>query len=519
MSLLSNQEEKLFNQACSDSLDEQGLQALTELLRGSEQSRERYLIYCAMHSDLYCAVRLRRVRGQLLEVIQGNSRLENPPKVERVQQTRKLSPTAITALALAAALLLAFLPSLTRDTPTADNTTATPLANEDERNWPLVVATVNRVEDVVWHNDDFAFQPKDLVSRDEELRIESGLLEIEFRQGAVVILEGPAHLVPHDPNGATLLAGKLAAVAPPWATGFRIDTPGLDVIDHGTEFAVSVSSHEGKPKVNVSVTEGEVEVLSDEKQRNGRRLTAGEGVKSIGQLVETGHDDDTRRLTDYLPDRPGLKNGEVVADRWEDWLPGKQDRPRTEGPWRYYSNLNRPFGNPAHYVDLLWDSKSESYRPPAELRDKPKYGFVRVHRAGGHPGQGSTQVGDGLDRYSIAAYIVQEDGYYHVESGWLERYDTKRWDLDDVLDVRFHVNDQPDAIEAVCDRTGFVSFRGSLGKLSAGDVIYGGVGPRGVAHGDRFRWGYYIVRETQAPVALSPNTREGALASVSDQSD
>lgn len=493
---LDQREHTLFEAACTNRLDESSRAELQDLLRGSSAVRQRYLEYASLHADLFGAVVAARVRGRLVDSIDRDDLKESLPAPASVSRQ---SPTAsrwlFGVLAIAATFLIA-LTLTTQNEPIDESPVASGLSNAS---WPGLIATINRVDGAEWDTDARRYEPADLLTSGEAISIASGLVEIEFRQGAVVVLEGPAHLIAEDANGTTLLSGKLAAVAPPWATGFRVDTPGVDVVDHGTEFAVSVSADGGDPKVNVVVTEGEVEVLKEGQAGGGRRLKAGEGVRSSGANVEPGDDAAARELTEQLPNRQEFKNAVVVGDRWHDWTPGQQGQPCREGSWRYFMNERTPFGDPTGYTELVWDSENKSYRPADREVSPAMRRYVRVHRAGGHPGLGSTQSGREMDHYSIAAFTVPEDGVYRIEAGWLERLWPHRWDEDRVLDVAINVNDGPRRIEAMCDRDCFVTFRGPLGELKAGDTIYAGVGPNGVDFGDRFRWGFYVVRETGPP--------------------
>jgi hypothetical protein len=490
MDSLDNNCKRLFSLACDGHLAAPELAALQEQLRQSPEMRASYLAYAGMHADLFGAVRLARVRDNILREIK---RPETPVSPHR---GRSVSAWSVIGMALAACLLAGF---VLRGGDGRGSGVAVAAVNR----WPGVVATVKRVESVVWADGAKALRVDETLQSGNVVKFEGGLLEVEFRQGAIVVLEGPAHFVPIDANQGTLYAGKLAAVAPSWATGFRVATPKFEVIDHGTEFAITVGGDESDPLVNVVVTEGEVEVLSPNQKHDGRRLFAGEGVRSTGDDVDHHESEAARLLTEKLPSRPELKNTVVVGDRWHDWRAGVEGKPRHEGPWRYYTNADGPFGEPKLYAELLWDSRSASYRP-ADFRSVPETSqYVRVHRDGGHPGKGREQAEDGLDHYSIAGFTVPEDGVYRIESGWLERHDTKRWDIDRVVDIAAHINDGPILFQRFCNRSGYVSFRGPLGNLKAGDTVYVGVGPNGVDHGDRFRWGFYIVRETNTPKAAA----------------
>lgn len=499
---ISDTEQGLFDLACAGQLDEKSRCELQKLLRSSATARRRYLAYAGMQADLFGVVRIKRVREQIVEKIDRAEStipaplISTPPSLIRVTSRLRL---ATVALAIAAGLMfVAFGPHAVEPERATNEPNGLAGWSDGDR-WPGLIATIRRVEAVRWSHGAQRFGLSDLLRPGDAIRFEDGLVEIEFRQGAVVVLEGPAHLVPDNANGATLLAGKLAAVAPPWATGFRVDTPGLDVIDHGTEFAVSVEPGAGGPSVNVVVTEGEVELVTADKDNSGRRLFAGDGVRSKGQRVEDGDDAAARLLTDQLPNHPELKNAVVVGDRWLDWLPGIEGTPRRDGAWRHYTNSGGRFGNPSCYEELVWESLNESYRP-AGYEERPHLNqYVRVHRDGGHPGKGRRQGFGEFDRYSISGFVVPEDGVYRIEAGWLERKETKEWKLDQLLDVAVHVNDEPIVVQEFCNRNCYVKFNGSLGERKAGDIIYVGVGPSGVDHNDRFRWGFYVVREVGKP--------------------
>ncbi len=488
MERLDTSSQRLFSLACEGGLSDPEFAALQERIRQSPELRVQYLAYAGMHADLFGAVRLERVRDSILREI------ERPETTASLRRTRPAAAWYAVGLAIAACLLAGFFVR-----GKADRGPAGAVAAVDR--WPGVVATVKRIDSVVWADGAKALRVDETLQSGNVVKFNGGLLEVEFRQGAIVVLEGPAHFVPIDANQGTLYAGKLAAVAPSWATGFRVSTPKFEVIDHGTEFAITVGGDASDPLVNVVVTEGEVEVVSPNEKNDGRRLFAGEGVRSTGDDTDHHESEAARLLTEKLPNRPELKNTVVVGDRWHDWLAGDAGKPRHEGPWRYYTNAEGPFGEPKLYSELVWDAKSSSYRPADFERGPAAHQYVRVHRDGGHPGKGREQAEDGLDHYSIVGFTVPEDGVYRIESGWLERHDSKRWDIDRVVDIAAHVNDGPILLHKFCNRTGYVPFRGSLGVLQAGDTVYVGVGPNGVDHGDRFRWGFYIVRETGAEKA------------------
>jgi hypothetical protein len=89
------------------------------------------------------------------------------------------------------------------------------------------------------------------------LNLKSGVVRLDFASGAAVTLEGPAQLALLSATRARLDSGRLTALALPEAHGFRIDTPGLQVVDLGTVFGVTADE---SGAAEVLVFSGEVEL-------------------------------------------------------------------------------------------------------------------------------------------------------------------------------------------------------------------------------------------------------------------
>jgi hypothetical protein len=88
------------------------------------------------------------------------------------------------------------------------------------------------------------------------LKLKSGMAQIEFYQGARIVLEGPAELQLISSGEAACTRGRLSAQVPPQAKGFRIQTPKGTIVDLGTEFGLDVS----EITAEVHVFKGEVEL-------------------------------------------------------------------------------------------------------------------------------------------------------------------------------------------------------------------------------------------------------------------
>lgn len=114
------------------------------------------------------------------------------------------------------------------------------------------------------------------------LRFERGLVELQFYCGARIVLEGPAEFELISDMEARCQRGKLSAVVPPPASGFKILTPNAAVVDRGTEFGMQVHA-DGRAEVHVF--QGKVETTSREAVA-ANELLAGQSalIDASGQL-------------------------------------------------------------------------------------------------------------------------------------------------------------------------------------------------------------------------------------------
>ena len=117
-----------------------------------------------------------------------------------------------------------------------------------------------------------------------------GWIEIAFPSGASVAIEGPCRFELQAPESLTIFHGRAAVNVPPGAEGFRLDTPGGQIVDLGTAFGVAVGNDGSHPVVLAEVFDGEIEIHAGD--RSPARLRGGEAraiVHNRGtlQLVST----------------------------------------------------------------------------------------------------------------------------------------------------------------------------------------------------------------------------------------
>jgi hypothetical protein len=93
------------------------------------------------------------------------------------------------------------------------------------------------------------------------LRLRAGQLTINFVNGVVLSLQGPAELDVASADRVFCRRGKLRTRVPPGAEGFTVVAPGSAVVDLGTEFALNVAA-DGKAEVMVFEGRAAVSVLN-----------------------------------------------------------------------------------------------------------------------------------------------------------------------------------------------------------------------------------------------------------------
>ena len=90
-----------------------------------------------------------------------------------------------------------------------------------------------------------------------QLRLDRGLVRLDFVSGASVVIDGPATIEVVDEMRMILLSGIITATVPESAIGFVVDTDTAHVVDLGTAFGVSVGDD---GTTDVCVFDGEVTV-------------------------------------------------------------------------------------------------------------------------------------------------------------------------------------------------------------------------------------------------------------------
>jgi len=250
--------------------------ARLEALAGrSEAARRFFLNYTRLHAELYWETAFSADAALLMPPTARPTARPRPQfmglsrrPVARALQSRRLWA----GLAVAATLLVGvtFRSLLPKSAPVAS------LAR------PAAVAEVVGSVDAAWA-DPSALTASSQLPAGRRLDLTRGLAEIRFASGATIILQGPARFEPLDFNRGLLHEGTLTATVPHAAAGFVVATPSAQVVDMGTEFALSV---EPSGRSEVQVFQGSVEVAPATGGKGGQ---AGPGTDAAGQAVHAGH--------------------------------------------------------------------------------------------------------------------------------------------------------------------------------------------------------------------------------------
>jgi hypothetical protein len=252
---------RLVGAMCDGTITADDTRALDSLLTKDEAARRFYNNYMFLHAELYSQhAAVAPVAACELERAGASS----PPRktIARDSDSTPLSrPSAVSSgpngkryawLAVAAALVgVAAVSSWVTYAVVGGNgqeRTEVVQAAPDER--ARDVARITATRNCMWSDaaKNLGFGSRLLSG--QRLELDTGLVEITFNDGAVVVLEGPSTFDVKSPGRAALHEGRLAAVVPDRAHGFEVATARMNVVDLGTEFGLMAEA-EGTAEVHV----------------------------------------------------------------------------------------------------------------------------------------------------------------------------------------------------------------------------------------------------------------------------
>src|SRR5690606_32967869 len=123
----------------------------------------------------------------------------------------------------------------------------TPVASSFTPNNVQGIATLIRAVGVEWREGD---PHRSSVLSPGWLKIDEGMVELQFHRGTVLAVEGPAELELLSDMQVRCVLGTVRAEVPQSSVGFEVITPNMRVVDRGTEFGLHVN-RDGAAQVHV----------------------------------------------------------------------------------------------------------------------------------------------------------------------------------------------------------------------------------------------------------------------------
>jgi hypothetical protein len=165
------------------------------------------------------------------------------------------------------------------------------------------VARITGTHNCLWADPSSGIGYGSQLAAGQRIELAEGLAEITFADGATVLLEGPATFDVDASDKVALRTGRLAAVVPQRARGFRVHTQTLDVFDVGIEFGL-MAQESGASEVHVFNGLVKADVLDAEGRPQRRlELNAAEAarINPLSTTVLEFPADDAKFIRNILP--------------------------------------------------------------------------------------------------------------------------------------------------------------------------------------------------------------------------
>jgi hypothetical protein len=273
----------LLDALCEETITAEQMHRLEELVLAHPEAEAYYVQYMSLFADLSrhfvasAGATEQSLRGRLAEKSTETERQRTIPLADSPSPAsrshRRMRFILWGSLVMAAGLLLALALSWPR--PAEDSRGS----NYPEEPFDNSVAVLLNAHAAVWEESDLPTRVGAPLPRGW-LHLKSGIAQIEFYSGAMVILKGPADFKLISRKEAYCSRGNLWATVPPQAHGFTIGSPHANLVDRGTEFGFQVGD-----KTEVHVFKGKVEMYSPGPGRKAaphKDLTTGQGVRLDG---------------------------------------------------------------------------------------------------------------------------------------------------------------------------------------------------------------------------------------------
>jgi len=259
----------LLNMLADGSLDEAEQRRLRKILDHGEPARRVFREFAALHAGLHWDYPMLLASG-----------LVPPPRGDeddgdRWPPIRRVAAVLASAVAVVAASVAAWLLILGSQVPQDPAR-----ASREVAPGRVPLATVTQTRFLLPATGETSLRIGQSLEAGR-ISLDGGAVELTLRNGVVIVLEGPGEFDLTDELSATLHDGNVVVRMPDGMKGFVVRTPTTDVLDLGTEFAVSIGAGN---TTDVQVYDGAVIASAGGRQQATRlpkRLVAGEAARFL----------------------------------------------------------------------------------------------------------------------------------------------------------------------------------------------------------------------------------------------
>ena len=316
---------ELAERVCSGVYTDAELAELEKIVAEDADSRQYYLDYCQLHSEIELLVTADRATQRVRELTSNiapevgidptgdtTAAAEILPRKRSALLTHRLGVSLTVATALLGVIIGASAIIVIEFGSNDDNIVAQPPKQRGETPqlsagrlvrtvgavWEEVKLPSNRPAGSTRAPHSSRIQAGKNVMPGDRFHLASGIAEIKFANGTEVTLAGPAEFEVQAGKQIWLSNGQLVAIAElERSKGFVVETPTARIADLGTEFAVTVAA-DGKTLVHVLT--GEVtlasrvlETATPLKLTKGKTAVASIGASDVPEYVELSSEFDT----------------------------------------------------------------------------------------------------------------------------------------------------------------------------------------------------------------------------------
>lgn len=211
-------------------LDEAGVSKLEAALLDNPSLQQRFLDYCQLHTDLGLSIASDRAVAISLD------KIHTGPIHRVVQFFTQPTPLSMTVATAAIGLLLTAMAFMVP--PFYRAITGIPEGGVVQLDSQRIVAELTAVHKPEWAVGQLSPNRGAYLQAGRRMDLEEGLVEVTFRSGAVVTIEGPSVWIVASEGVLQLESGQAAATVPAPAVGFKVHTPTAEIVDLSTSFGV-----------------------------------------------------------------------------------------------------------------------------------------------------------------------------------------------------------------------------------------------------------------------------------------